>query len=218
MPRLKLYMMPFACSRVTLNALEEAELDYETQAINIMKGEQKTPDYLKIHPGGKVPALSVDGQVITENAAILMYLNSVAPDAGLLPKADNPFEQAKQYSDLVWCSSTVHPAIRQIRAPMRFTDGDVSGVFAKGLEYTDNAVAKIEERVSNGRWWYGETWSIVDVFLNWCYTTAASANYALDKFPSVQDHSVRVQARPSFQRAMAREMEATKEANIVFPE
>lgn len=205
MPKLKLYMMPFACSRVTLNALEEAGLEYETQTVNIFEGEQKTPEYLKIHPSGKVPALSVDGSIITENAAILLYLNALAPDAGLLPKAGSPLEQAKGHADLIWCASTFHPSIRQIRAPMRFTDGDVSGVFAKGLEYTDAALARIEERVSSGRWWYGESWSIIDVYMNWCYTTAASAGYELDKFPAVQEHSQRVQARPSFERALARE-------------
>ncbi len=217
MPNLKLYMMPFACSRVTLNALEEAELECELQAINILKGDQKTPEYLRIHPSGKVPALSVDGTIITENAAILMFLNAFQPDAGLLPKAEGPLEQARFHSDLIWCSSTFHPAIRQVRAPMRFTDGDISGVFAKGLEYTDDAVARVEERVSDGRWWYGDTWSIVDVYLNWCYTTAASADFSLDKFHSVQDHSARVQARSSFKRAMAREMQAMKDADIAFP-
>ncbi len=217
MPKLKLYMMPFACSRVTLNALEEAGLDYEVQAINLLKGEQKSPDYLKIHPGGKVPALSVDGNIITENAAILIYLNALAPEAGLLPNTDDPLEQAKLYSDLIWCSSTFHPAIRQVRAPMRFTDGDTSGVFAKGLEYTNNALARVEERVSDGRWWHGDTWSIVDVYMNWCYTTAASADYSLDKFPAVQDHSARVQARPSFERAMARETQVINETGFKLP-
>ena len=137
MPDLKLYHYPVrACSHVTFNALEEAGIDYDDQSIDIFKGEQKSPEYLKIHPGGKVPALVVDGKTLTENAAILMYLSSLAPDAGLLPKSSSDFERSKYYSDLVWVSSTFHPAIRQVRMAIRFTDGDPAGVQSKGIEFS----------------------------------------------------------------------------------
>ncbi|MEM7570572.1 MAG: glutathione S-transferase family protein [Pseudomonadota bacterium] len=218
MPDLKLYHYPVrACSHVTFNALEEAGLDYDDQSVDILKGAQKSPEYLKIHPGGKVPALVVDGVTLTENAAILMYLNTLAPQAQLLPAAPSSFETAKYGSDLIWISATVHPAIRQVRMAVRFTDGDPSGVQAKGIEFTTAIFDTIEARVAGDQWWYGDTWSIVDVYLNWCVTTAASTQLLpMQNYPGIQAHAARVQDRPSFQKAVARQMASKARDGIVF--
>ena len=153
--KLKLYHCPFACSGVTMNALEETRLEYDDQLVNIGTGEQKRPEYLAVHPDGKVPALAVDDEVLTENPSILMFLHGIAPDAKLLPDVGIPMERAQQASDLVWCSATVHPMVRQIRMPVRFTDGDPSGVQAKGHEYLHNVCARVDERLDGNDWWYG---------------------------------------------------------------
>lgn len=215
--KLKLYHCPRACSRVTLNALEEAGLDYEDQPINLFRGEQKQPDYLAVHPGGKVPALQVDGQVIIENASILMFLHSIAPEARLLPGGDSGVDRARQISDLIWCSGTVHPMVRQVRMPIRYTDGDPSGVQAKGQEYLHDVCAQVDERLRDADWWYGDQWSIVDVYLYWLMTTAASARFPVEKYPHIAMLLHRVQERPSFERALAREEAAVASAGIEFP-
>lgn len=218
MPRLKLYYFPRACSLVTLNALIEAKLDYELNVVNILKGEQKSPEYLEVHKDGKVPALQIGGRSLTENAAILMYLNSLAPEGCLLPKTDDGFERAQHASDLVWCSSTFHPAIRQVRMPIRFTTGDPSGVRAKGVEFATNMFANVEKRLSSGRWWYGESWSIVDVYVNWCVMTAVSAEPSLlEPCPSIRSHIHRVHARPSFQSAMQISAQLEEDHAVEFP-
>lgn len=188
-----------------MNALEECGADYDDHMINIMKGEQKTAAYRFINPRGKVPALIADGALLTENASILVYLDEQFPDGGLLPKTATPTQRAQYVSDLVWCSATVHPMVRQVRMPVRFTDADPSGVEQKGREYLDGILPEIEQRVVSDRWWYGTDWSIVDTYLNWCYTTAASADYSLSPYPAVQAHSERVQSRPAYQRVLERE-------------
>jgi glutathione S-transferase len=201
---------------VTLNALEEAGLEYQDNVIDTSKGEQKTPEYLAIHPSGKVPALAVDDRIITENASILIYLDATNPAANLLPKAQDAITRAQVYSDLMWCSGTVHPMVRQVRMPVRYTDGDPSGVQAKGVEYVHGVAQQIEQRVAGGAWWYADQWSIVDVYVFWLCTTAASAGFPLDDYPNVQDLIARVQARDSFQRAQAREQAAARAAGIEF--
>ena len=217
MPALFLYHTPGACSRVTMNALEEAGLGYQDRAINLFKGEQKSPEYTKVNPKGKVPALKVDDELITENAAMLMYIHMLKPEAGLLPAAETPFEKAKIYADLIWCSGTAHPTVRQVRMPIRLTDGDSSGVFAKGVENLQTLLLEVEERVSSGRWWYGEHWSIMDVYLYWCYSTAATAEFSLAPYPSIEAHALRVQKRPRYQRALTRELAAMEKAGIELP-
>jgi GST-like protein len=54
--------------------LEELGLPYETHWVNIGKGEQQQPDYLRVNPNGKIPALEDDGVPIFESGAILVHL------------------------------------------------------------------------------------------------------------------------------------------------
>lgn len=213
-----LYQYPLrACSTVTVNAMLELGLEFEDRVIDILKGEQKDSSYLKVNPQGKVPALSVDGEVLVENAAILLYLDSLIPNR-LFPEANTPLEKAIMNSDLVWCTATMHTTIRQVRMPMRYTDGDVSGVREKGISETKAMLDVIEARLADNRWWYGDAWSILDVYINWGVTTAASTDLLpLDSYPAIKSHMHRVGDRPSFQAAMARQIAAKNNSGLVFP-
>lgn len=221
MTEIVLYHCPRACSSVTMCALEHAGVEYEDRVINIFKGENKTPEYLKIHPGGKVPAMQVDGRMITENAALLILVDSLNPEAGLLPAGGSEFDQARVYSDLIWISGTVHPAVRQQRMPIRFTTGEAQeeykGIQEKGVEYFHPIMQLISDRVVDGQWWYGDTWSIVDVYLSWCCGIAEVSGFPIDDYPNVRDLINRVREGASFQRMMARQSAAEKAAGLEFP-
>lgn len=205
MPVLKLYHYPRACSRVTVTALIKMGLDYESEIIDITKGEQKSPAYLAVNPDGKVPALLVDGEIITQNAAILTYLHRLQPTAGLLPPTENLVQETQQLSDLIWIASTVHPMVRQVRSPARFTTGDTSAVETDGKAKILDLLPRLEERFKDGRWWYGADWSIIDIYLHWCLNTAASAGMTFDDFSGVSIHLQRTQAIPEYAEAMRRE-------------
>ena len=71
---MKLYHMPGACSRVTLNALEEIGLEYEDHVLDLSKGDQRSPEFLAENPRGKIPALLVEDKLITDISSILLYL------------------------------------------------------------------------------------------------------------------------------------------------
>ncbi len=81
-----LYFSPGACSMASHVLLEECGADYETKLVALAKGEQRTDEYKKINPHSKVPALAVDGNVITQNVAILPFIAGQFPDAELLPR------------------------------------------------------------------------------------------------------------------------------------
>lgn len=214
-----LYQFPLrACSSVTVNAMLEVGLEFDDRVINILAGEQNEAAYRKIHPFGKVPALSVNGDVIIENVAILLYIDSVKPGI-LFPEADSSLDRAAIYSDLVWCTATMHPAVRRVRMPMRYTDGDASGVREKGLLEITKILNVVEERLGGDRWWYGDRWSIIDVYVNWGILTAASTDLLpLQSYPAIRSHVQRVRERPSFQAALKRQTEAKEKAGLVFPD
>ncbi len=90
---LTLYYWAGASSVVPHIVLEEIGTPYERQLVNLAKGEHKSEGYLKINPHGKVPALAVDGAVLTENVAILTYLAKQFPGApgGEIPPGDSTF-------------------------------------------------------------------------------------------------------------------------------
>lgn len=120
---LTLYYSPGASSVIPHITLEEIRAPYQRKLINLAKGEHKSDTYLKINPHGKVPALSVDGNVLTENVAILTYLAKQFPDARLLPQ--NLFDEAQCISTMAWFASTVHPTFAHIIRPERFAS-DIS--------------------------------------------------------------------------------------------
>ena len=75
---LTLYFSPGACSTASHIGIEECGAAYTEHPVYIAKGEQKTAEYAKINPRGKVPALAVDDRIITENTAILFRQTSTA--------------------------------------------------------------------------------------------------------------------------------------------
>ena len=82
-----------------------------------MRGEHKAPEFKSRNPKGKVPALEIDGTVLTENVAILWYLHQRHPEARLLPATSTPLEDARNLADLCFCSATLHPLVTRIRMP-----------------------------------------------------------------------------------------------------
>ena len=72
------------CQRVKV-VLAEKNLSYDIVSIDLKKGEQKTPEYLKLNPYGKVPVLTDDGTVLYESCIINEYLNEKYPNPPLMP-------------------------------------------------------------------------------------------------------------------------------------
>jgi len=209
MTAITLYMAPGTCARVPAIALEEAGVDFETQLIRFMKGQHKSPDYKKINPKGKIPALVIDGEALTENVAIITYLNQRFPDAGLMPKAEDSLASARQLADLSFCSATLHPIVTRIRMPQFFASEEAAkSVWEKGCHSMHEYFSMIDERLGKQPWWYGESWSAMDAYLFWIYWRVEGADYPVNNFPNFSAHKSRMEQRPAVQRALAREADA----------
>ena len=120
MPDLKLFVAPNTCARVPTIALEEIGVSFDTHLVRVAKNEQKSPEFLKLNPKGKVPTLLIDGDPLTENVAILSWLNATYREAGLLPPADGQIETLKQTADLAFFAGTVHPTVTRVAMPLKF--------------------------------------------------------------------------------------------------
>src|SRR5262245_37019404 len=115
---LTLFYAPGACSMAAHIALEESGEKYEPKRMDLSKGEQKTAEYMKIHPLGRVPALKLDdGSPLSENTAILPYLGK---RFDLWPT--DPVKEAKALSVIGFFASSVHPPNAHVSRPERYTD------------------------------------------------------------------------------------------------
>jgi glutathione S-transferase len=198
---LVLYYAPGACSGVTINAIEELGLACEYRKIDLSTGEHKSEEYLKINPFGKVPALVYNGQLLTENPAILIFLASLSNESTLIPHTDDAYQRSLYYSDLMWLSSSVHPSVRHVCMPRYYTvNDDTKDVVARGRISLTLYFEIAEARLKNADFWYGDQWSIFDTYLHWCYTRAHKGGFSLESFPALLAHRQKVEAKPSFAR------------------
>jgi glutathione S-transferase len=209
MTDITLFIAPGSCSRVPLIALAETGQPFETRVVRFLKGEHKSPDYKRMNPKGKVPAIVVDGAPLTENVAIIAYLNRLFPAAELLPPTIDPLEQASQIADLCFCSATLHPLVTRIRMSHLFAAPEaVQSVWEKGAAGMREYFELIEDRLAAGDWWYGARWSAMDAYLYWVFWRVEGANFDVTPYPHFTAHARRMEARPSVQRALAIEAEA----------
>ncbi|HTE37179.1 MAG TPA: glutathione S-transferase family protein, partial [Reyranella sp.] len=91
-------------------ALNEAGASFEARPLTLQKGT-RAPDFLTVNPNGKVPALVVDGTVLTEVAGTLFYLVRAFPQAGLMPAG--ALGEAEAVSWMSFDASTLHTAVAQ---------------------------------------------------------------------------------------------------------
>jgi len=212
MPDLKLFVAPNTCARVPTIALEEIGVRFETELVRMAINQQNSPEFLKINPKGKVPTLLIDGEPLTENVAILTWLNATFPDAPLMPETSDPLDTVRRTADLAFFAGTVHPTITRIAMPVKFIDDKALSfelVRPKGTEAMMPIMSMINQRLENGRWWYGDIWSAVDGYLYWAWDRITGVGFPGDDFPNIQRHHELSNERPAVRRAMAREAENT---------
>jgi glutathione S-transferase len=200
--KLKLFYAPVACSLVPLISLHEAGATFDIHPVSLKNGEQKSPEYLAVNPKGKVPALSVDGEILTENVAILTWLNSVFPAAKLLPS--DPKQSIKALSLMGWCGSGMHPPLTRINGPLRFCD--VPGTEAATRKLAVEEVIKnfkIADHLLEGREWLFDHWTSVDAYFFWVWRRFALFDIAIPSFPNYAAHGERMMKRASVQKAFA---------------
>lgn len=211
MPDTRLFMAPGTCARVTAICLEEAGAAFETTVIRFLRGEHRSPEFLLLNPKGKVPTLLIDGYTLTENVAIIIYLNDRFPQAKLLPEVTTKVDRVRLLEDLSFCASTLHPIVTRIRMSPFFAGSDCAwNVWQAGCQAMAQNFELIEEHLSGQAWWYGKDWSAMDAYLYWVFWRVAGAEFDVAPYPNYCEHAARMEARPSVKRALAREAEAEK--------
>lgn len=208
MAQLDFYFSPGACSLATHIALEETGAAFTPKPTYTRKGQTRTPEYLALNPKGKVPMLGIDGKMLTENTAILIWLNRTYPNAKLLPAGD-ALKEAEALAFVAWCASGVHPVMSRFFGPQNFCDlpDSADNIKALATKATAANFAIIEKAVTGKDWVFGD-WSVADAYIFVFYNWATKLGLDVSAFPNYGKHFERMKQRPAVQRALAREADA----------
>jgi glutathione S-transferase len=212
--KLVLYYAPVTCALAPYITLTEAGAPFEVRPVNLRKGENRTPDYLAMNPKHQVPVLVIDGQPLTENAAIHIWIHRNFPAARLLPS--EPMQELKAISLMSWCSSGIHPFLARINAPNRVCDeaGAEPAVIRLAQEQLFEKF-RVADDLLAGRDFFFDHFTAPDAHFFWCYRRGTQFNLDLAQFKHCTAHFERIKQRPSVQKLLAYEKNVQTEfANV----
>ena len=193
---ISLFYHPYSRAAGTIWALEEAGVSYDLKLIDIMKREQKGPELLSRNPMGKLPTLIDDDMVVTEAAAIALYLADRYAPARLAPALDDP----RRGTYLRWAffaPSVIEPAVMA-----KSSEWTVKEVAAGWGDYA-SMMAAVETAIADKAFVLGDEFSMVDVVLGGTLSFMIGFKQ-IEPTPAVEAYVGRLITRPAWQRAEAR--------------
>lgn len=202
---LTLYYSPDACSMAPHIALEEAGAPYTLQLVSIPKGEQQAPEYLNANPRGKVPALRIGDDILTENVAVLTCIARSFPQAKLLP--EKPIDMARCISHMAYLSNTVHPAFTHIVRPGRFATDEAAHETLKttGRENAWTLLQELDAILAGKEWVLGSQYSVADPYTLVIYGWGKLHSMPLEELRNYTAFKDRMLQRPAVRKVLERE-------------
>jgi glutathione S-transferase len=195
---IKLYTFPASSnSRKVRMALIEKGLEFERINVDLSKREQKTPEYLQIHPFGQVPALDDEGFVLYDSTIINEYLEDEYPYPPLMPKDSEGRARARLMEDLR--DNHFNPACVQIFRELRKPEGErdqsaIDQFKAKITECFDRIEKELE-----GRDYLAGSFSLADIAFVPNIDTLDRLQIQLEPtYKNILAWIARLKARPSF--------------------
>ena len=210
---LTLYFAPHTISLATHIVLEEVGADYSTVRIDFATNQQRSPDYLKVNPKGRMPALVTDRGILTETPAMLVYVAQSFPHPHLgadLAPIDDPFFFAQIQSFNSWLCSHLHVAHAHRMRGHRWVDADdrhaIAAMQRKVPQSVGESFAMIERGMLKGPWVMGERYTICDPYLFTVAQWLEADGVDPATIPRVIDHRQRMSARATVKKAIAQEL------------
>lgn len=192
MTEVSLYYAPDNASLIVRIVLEELGLPYESILVDRSTGAQRSEAFLKLNPSGLIPVCIIDGEVITETAAILLALTELTGSS--LTVHNNDSNRAVFLRWLFFLSNTLHAELRHLFYPEKYVGPD------QRTDYRDRTRARIsghlkilEDQYQQGshRYLLGENPTVIDIYLAVClrwlqlYPLADRGWFIVTAYPSL---------------------------------
>ncbi len=189
------YTHPMSRARIVRWMLEEVGQPYRTELLEYGT-TMKAPDYLRINPMGKVPAIRHGDVVVTEGAAICAYLADAFPQSGLAPPPGDPL-RGPYYRWLFFAAGPVEAAVTNKALGFAVPAGQER---MAGYGCYADAMNTLESAVSQGNFVAGNRFSAADVYvgsqIGWGLMFGT-----IEKRPAFEQYWARISTRPAAVRA-----------------
>ena len=181
--------------------LEETGLPVELVPVDTRKGDQFKPEFLKINPNGKVPAIDDDGVLVFDSNAILMYLGE---KTGKFMPPNTPAGRAQMLSWMMFIATGVGPYSGQAVHFKHFAPKDAEYANNRYQYEAHRHYKVLDDHLAKSKYMVGDTYTIVDMAF-WGWVRMAPfilGDDVFTKYPNVKRLLDEVAARPAAARAL----------------
>lgn len=198
---MKLYFSPGACSLSPHIILQEAELPYTLEKVDLRNKKTATgADFWTINPKGYVPTLQLnDGSYLTEGPAIVQYLADLVPDKKLIPPAGT-MERYRLIETLAFISAELHKNFSPLFNPG--ASDDTKEMTTKTLK---RRFAFIDQQLGSADFLCGHQFTVADAYLFVMLLWASNMKLPVEDWPALQSFKTRIAKRPAVHAAMLAE-------------
>ncbi len=204
---LTLYFAPHTCALASHIALEHTGAEYNSVRVDFSSGGQRSPDYLRTNPKGRVPALVTAQGILTETPAILMFICQSFPGAGLAP-LDDLFALAQMNAFNSYLCSTVHVAHAHRMRGRRWADDPAAIASMQKMvpKSVGDCFDLIEREYFRGPWVMGERYTVSDMYLFTLAQWLEADGVEPARFPRIAAHRQRMSRDPLVSNVIAAEL------------
>ncbi len=204
-----LHHHPFSRASSVVWMLEEVGVPYELRFVDIMKGAHKAPELVALNPMGKLPILTDGDVVVTEVAAIGLYLADRYSSGNLAPRLDDP-ARGTYFRWSLFAPSVIEPG-----SMAKMADWSFKASQAGWGEY-ETMLTAMETAITDSQFLLGDTFSMADVIFGGTLRYMLMFKMLAPR-PSFNAYAERLAARPALQRADARNAAIMKERGLTMP-
>jgi glutathione S-transferase len=204
-----LYHHPFSRAAAAVWMLEEVGVPYELRYVDITAGAQKAPELVALNPMGKLPILTEGEVVVTESAAIGLYLADRHAYGRLSPRVDDPARGTYLRWSL-FAPSVIEPGAMAKLAGWAFKEGQA------GWGSHEAMLAAMESAIAHRSFLLGETFSMADVIFGGTLRYMMQFKM-VEARPTFTAYAERLASRPALKRAEARNAAVLQERGLELP-
>jgi glutathione S-transferase len=201
-----LYYAPGTASLPVHWMLLELGIQFEAVLVDLNAGTQKSENYLKLNPQGKVPTLIIDGRPCTESAALLMLLAERHPEAGLAPLPGDP-GRAEYMELMIYLANTLMPSFHSWFGIERFIGAEHQADVRNHVKMKiEEAFSLLDDKLADGRkYLLGDQMSATDflgtLLMRWSRNMPRPAT----DWPNLGAYVARMRQREALREVHARE-------------